>query len=82
MAAGSVATAALQKPSMNAQQSIGGVTFDSSGWAVNIAGAGASAQQTATNDRASSALGLSQLLKNPIALVVLAFVAFELAKHK
>lgn len=82
MAAGSVASAALQKPSMNAQQSIGGATFDNSGWNVNLAGAGANAQQTATNDRASSVLGLSQLLKNPIALVLLAFIAFELAKHK
>lgn len=77
MAAGSVASAALTPPPMNAQQTAGGSSFDSSGWNVNV---GAGATQTSTATRTASAL--SGLLANPLALVLLAFVAYELAKHK
>lgn len=82
MAAGSVATAALNdKTNMTNGANIT-TGFDNSGWSVNLAGRGATAQQTATSDKTSSSLGVGQLLQNPLVLVLLAFVAFEFAKHK
>jgi hypothetical protein len=82
MAAGSVASAALtDKTNMTNGANIS-TGFDNSGWSVNVAGTGATARQTATNDKSSSALGLAQMAKNPLVLVLLAFVVFEFAKHK
>jgi hypothetical protein len=82
MAAGSVASAALNDKTNMTNGANVSTGFDNSGWSVNLAGRGATAQQTATNDKSSSSLGLPQLMNNPLVLVLLAFVAFEFAKHK
>lgn len=81
MGAASVASSALAKPSLTNGSSTSSA-FDNSGWSVNVAGAGATAVQTATTDKSGSLLGLSQLTKNPLVLVLLAFVVYEFAKHK
>ncbi|MGB9107552.1 MAG: hypothetical protein WCC39_02585 [Telluria sp.] len=72
MAAGSVASAALQKPNMTAQQTIGPLAFDNSGWNVNLGlGSGPTTMAT-TTDRSASALGVSKLLSNPTMLILAA----------
>jgi hypothetical protein len=72
MAAGSVATAALAKPTMTAQQTAGGSSFDNSGWNINLGLGSGGATMAATNDRSTSALGASGILKNPAMLLMLA----------
>lgn len=81
MAAGNVASAALQKPAMNAQQTAGGGMFDNSGWNVNIGGG----RQSATNERTQAApvaAGLAQLLGNPVILAGLAVALYLIVKNK
>jgi hypothetical protein len=79
MAAGSVASAALTPPPMNAQQTTGAVTFDNSGWAVNV---GAGASQSTSTDRSMSALGASRMLRNPVVLLAILAGLYYLSKHK
>ena len=66
MAAGSIASTAMQKPNMTAQQTIGAQTFDSSGWNVNL-GLGGPATMATTTDRSTS-----KVLSNPTMLILLA----------
>ena len=77
MAAGSVASKALEKGTMQAANAAG-ASYDNSGWSVNV-GSGAQSNQT---DRSMSALGLGALLKNPLVLVVLAMVAYTVIARK
>lgn len=77
MAAGSVASAALTSPPMNAQQTVGGASFDNSGWNVNV-GAGAS-QSAATS---KSTVDLSAMLKKPVVLIAIVVGLYYLSKHK
>jgi hypothetical protein len=79
MAAGSVATAALTPPPMNAQQTTGAVGFDNSGWNVNF---GAGATQSTSSDRSSTALGVSGLLRNPVLVLAILAGLYYLSKHK
>lgn len=71
MAAGSIASSAMAKPTMTAQQTTGGIAFDNSGWSVNL-GLGGSATMANTTDRSASALGVSKALNNPTLLILLA----------
>lgn len=75
MAAGGIASAAMQKPAMTTSASFGASTFDNSGWNVNIAGQGASVTSSASNDR-TALPNLAALLKNPVVLVGLAVAAY------
>lgn len=79
MAAGSVATAALTPPPMNAQQTTGAVQFDNSGWAVNV---GAGASQSTSTDRSMSALGTSQMMRSPVVLLAIFIGLYYLSRHK
>ena len=72
MAAGGIASSALSKPPMNAQQTIGAVGFDNSGWNVNLGLGSAPTTMATTTDRSTSALGVSKLLSNPTMLILLA----------
>jgi hypothetical protein len=82
MAAGSMASAALQKPAMNAQQTIGPVAFDNSGWNVNLGlGSGPTTMAT-TTDRSTSALGASKVLNNPTMLLLLAVGLYFVMSRK
>lgn len=79
MAAGGVASAALQKPNMTAAQTTGSVAFDNSGWAVNV---GPGATQSTSTDRSTTALGVSGLLRNPVVLLAIIAGLYYLSKHK
>lgn len=79
MAAGSVASAAMAKPPMSAQQAIAPVSFDNSGWNVNF---GAGATQSATSDRSAPALGAPQLLRNPLVLLAILAGLYYLSTRK
>jgi len=79
MAAGSVASEAVKSPPMNAQQTTGPVTYDNSGWAVNV---GRGASQSTSTDRSMSALGASQMLRNPLVLLAILAGLYYLSKHK
>lgn len=72
MAAGSVASAALQKPSMNAQQSIS-TTFGDSPFNVNVGGGSQTSGFDKTTATAASPLGM---LKNPMVVIGLCLVAY------
>lgn len=77
MAAGSIATKALDdKTNMNTAQNFTSA-FDSSGWNVNV---GQGASQSSTADRSSSVLGTSQLLRNPLVLVALCLALYYVTK--
>jgi hypothetical protein len=81
MATASVATAALAKPTMTAQQSTGSTSFDNSGWNVNL-GFGGGATMATTTDRSMSALGASAVLNNPRMLLLLAVGVYFLMGRK
>jgi hypothetical protein len=81
MAGASVANSALNDKTNMTNGVQQGWGFDNSGFSVNVGTRGGSTQTTAL-DKSTSALGLSQLLQNPVVLVLLAFVAYEFAKHK
>lgn len=78
MAGASVATKALEKPSMTSGQNTSSV-FDSSGWAVNV---GTGASQSTQSDRSSAILGTSQLLRNPLVLVALCLAVYYVTRKK
>lgn len=75
MAAGGIAQAAMQKPAMTTAATFGASTFDNSGFAVNIAGKGATATQNAASTK-SNGLDLAGLLRNPVVLVGLAVAVY------
>lgn len=77
MAAGSVASAALSSPPMNAQQTAGGASFDNSGWNVNV---GSGATQSAATSK--STVDLSAMLRKPVVLLVVVAGLYYLSKHK
>lgn len=82
MAAGSVAGSAVaDKTNMTNGANIN-TGYDNSGWSLNLSTHGGSATQTTSSDKSSSDLGLSQLLKNPVLLVLLAFVAYTMVTKK
>lgn len=81
MAAGSVATAALNDKTNMTNGVSSTFGFDNSGFAVNIAGKGATATQNADASK-SNGLDLAALLKNPVVLVGLAVGLYLLLGRK
>lgn len=79
MAAGSIASSAMSKPPMNAQQSIGGVMFDNSGWAVNV---GPGASQNASSAPSTVSPGVSATLRSPMVIVAILAALFFLVERK
>jgi len=82
MAAGSVANAAMTDKTNMTNGANVSTGFDNSGWSLNLSTHGGAATQTTSSDKSSSALGLSQLLNNPVLLIVLAFVAYTMVGKK
>jgi hypothetical protein len=79
MAAGSVASAAVSKPPMNAQQTTGGISFDNSGWAVNV---GPGATQNASSSPSSGAVGAAaSMLNNPMVLIAIVVGLYFMSKR-
>lgn len=81
MALGSVAGKAVEDKAMNSQNSAG-ASFDNSGWTLNVS-TGKGATQSAQADRSQgAALDLGAMLKNPLVLIALAFVAYAVIARK
>lgn len=78
MGATSVASAALEDKTNQTLNNSFSTGYDNSGWNVNV-GAGS---QTTQTDRSSSALGLSQLLNNPMVLIGLCVVLYMYTQKK
>lgn len=83
MALGSIASS--PPPSSNAQSS-NAVTFDNSGFAVNVGGGAASStkytQPTATAAVQSAVSGVAGLLSSPVTVIVVGLALFLYLKHK
>lgn len=81
MAAGSIASGALNDKTNMTNGVSSTFGFDNSGFAVNIAGKGATATQNADSSKATG-LNLAALLHDPVVLIGLAVVAYMLLGRK